>query len=237
MKYEFNFILDEKMYKQSNKEGREATKNLKKNKIIQNNIITALIGLVVSIIIFFCVSGFNLNTTALYILLLAVVLFLFYRLGRKNQTYFLKQKNYIGGNHHIIVNEKIIKRELDYCSLEYKWALIKDVLITSNCIFVVTVENKFIFIPRSVFEDYIELKKFCNFVKANINNLSHENSIKDYVKKMGGVIISIKRNTDDNTPFFKETRDKIIYKFEYKINDEIKEGWVMFGGIRADWKI
>lgn len=237
MKYEFNFILDEKMYKQLNKEGREARKNIKKNKVIQNNGITALIGLIVSIIIFFCVSGLNLNTTALYILLLFVVLFLFYRLSVKNQTYFLKQKNYIDGNHHVIVNEKIIKIELDYYSFQYKWALINDVLITSNCILIVTVENKFIFIPRSVFEDYVELKKFRNFVQANINNLSYENSIKDYVKKMGGIIISIKRNTDDNTPFFKETRDKIIYKFEYKINDEIKEGWVMFGGIRPDWKI
>lgn len=170
LEYEFNFILDEDGYKQAIKETHEVTKKIKKNKAIKNNIIVVFIELIVSIIVFYFLSGFDLDKTCIYILLLIIILFLFYRLGRKNKIYFLKQQEYINGNHHLIINEKFIKRELKYCSLEYKWPLIKDVVITSNYIFVVTFEDKVMFIPRNAFKDYVEFKQFYRFVKQNINN-------------------------------------------------------------------
>jgi hypothetical protein len=238
MKYEFNFIFDENGYKQLRKEKSELRKKLKKNKTTQKNSITVLIELLASIIVFYCLSGFDLNKTSLYVILLIIMFFLLYRLGRKNKTYFLKKQNYINGNHHLIVSEKFIKRELENCSIEYKWVLIKDVVITSNYIFVITFQDKIMFVPRNVFKDYIELKKFYRFVKENIDNLSYENLIEDYVKKMGGITSSIKRSRDDNGPFFEESKDKIIYKFEYEIKDEIKEGWVKFDNIHNGyWRI
>ncbi|WP_198150106.1 hypothetical protein [Clostridium sp. DMHC 10] len=54
--------------------------------------------------------------------------------------------------------------------MEYKWPLIKDVVITSNYISVVTFEDKVMFIPRNAFKDYVEFKQFYRFVKQNINN-------------------------------------------------------------------
>lgn len=71
-----------------------------------------------------------------------------------------------------------------------------------------------------------------------ITSASHENSIKDKVESLGGAVISIERTMFDNGPFFIKGKGRSIYRFEYRIDNEIKEGWVRFGGLFGpDWRI
>lgn len=176
---EFNFILTENGYKQAMKEKREVMRNIKKNKVAQNNSKVVLVELIAIVIVYYCLSGFDLSRTCIYIVLLVITLFLLYKSAMKINIYYLKQKNYINGNIHFIINEKFIKTELKYHSVEYKWSFIKDTIITSNYIFLVTFEDKVMFVPRNLFENYNEFKKFYGFVKENIDNLSNENLIRD----------------------------------------------------------
>ena len=67
---------------------------------------------------------------------------------------------------------------------------------------------------------------------------SYENSIKSKVEGFGGTLISIERMMFNNGPFFIKGKGKSIYRFEYRIGNETKEGWVRFGSLfRPDWRV
>lgn len=67
---------------------------------------------------------------------------------------------------------------------------------------------------------------------------SHKRKITEEVNSMGGQVINIERKTFDRGPFVIVGKGKTIYRFEYSIDNEIKEGWVRFGSIFGpDWKL
>lgn len=71
-----------------------------------------------------------------------------------------------------------------------------------------------------------------------IQSQSHESSIKSKVESLGGTISSIERTMFNNGPFFIKGKGKSIYRFEYNIGNETKEGWVRFGSLFGpDWRV
>lgn len=71
-----------------------------------------------------------------------------------------------------------------------------------------------------------------------IQGKSYEKSINSQVESLGGQVISIERTIVDNGPFFIRGKGNSIYRFEYTIDDERKEGWVRFVSLLGpDWKM
>lgn len=71
-----------------------------------------------------------------------------------------------------------------------------------------------------------------------IQGESHKNSINTKVEELGGKVVSIERTVFNNGPFFIKGKGKSIYKFEYIMEGERKEGWVTFGSLFGpDWRL
>lgn len=71
-----------------------------------------------------------------------------------------------------------------------------------------------------------------------IQKAGYEEDIKSKVEALGGIVISIERTMFDNGPFFIKGKGRSIYRFQYKIGDETKEGWVRFGSLFGpDWRL
>lgn len=67
---------------------------------------------------------------------------------------------------------------------------------------------------------------------------SHKTKITEQVNSMGGEVINIERKTFATGPFIIAGKGKTIYRFEYSIDNEVKEGWVKFGSLFGpDWKL
>ena len=66
-------------------------------------------------------------------------------------------------------------------------------------------------------------------------------SIENYVYQMGGKLVNIERSEEFpvDGPFKYTGKGRMIYKFEYRLNDTVKTGYVrfdMFGG-NGQWKV
>jgi hypothetical protein len=71
-----------------------------------------------------------------------------------------------------------------------------------------------------------------------IKSSRYEESIKNQVQVLGGKVISIEKTMFNNGPFFIKGKGKSIYRFQYTIGNEIKEGWVRFGSLFGpDWRL
>ena len=71
-----------------------------------------------------------------------------------------------------------------------------------------------------------------------IQTANHESRIQAQIESMGGKIISIERRTFSTGPFILAGKGTAIYKVEYRIHGEFKEGWVKFGGLFGpDWRL
>jgi uncharacterized membrane protein len=67
---------------------------------------------------------------------------------------------------------------------------------------------------------------------------SHEKRITKKVHTIGGEVISIKRKTFSTGPFLAVGKGRTVYRIEYRIGNEIKEGWVKFGSLSGpDWRL
>lgn len=65
---------------------------------------------------------------------------------------------------------------------------------------------------------------------------NHESRIQTEVESIGGEVLSIEKRTLSTGPFFIVGRT--VYRIEYKLNGELKEGWVRFGGLMGpDWRL
>lgn len=65
-----------------------------------------------------------------------------------------------------------------------------------------------------------------------------KNAIKNQVELFGGTVVSIEKKLFDNGPFTFKGKNRVIYRFEYKIDDRINVGWVKFGSIFGpDWRM
>jgi len=73
-----------------------------------------------------------------------------------------------------------------------------------------------------------------------IRHKIHSKEIEKKVASLGGELIKISyRNFfTDIGPFKIVGKGRVVYKFEYREQDQVKEGWVRFGGVLgADWQI
>lgn len=71
-----------------------------------------------------------------------------------------------------------------------------------------------------------------------IQGKRYEKSINTKVEELGGKIISIERTVVNNGPFFIRGKGMSIYRFEYIIDNEEKEGWAKFGSLLGpEWKM
>lgn len=76
------------------------------------------------------------------------------------------------------------------------------------------------------------------FVMFFVQRSSHETSIKSQVESLGGTVISCERTMFNNGPFFFRGKGGSIYRFEYNIGNETREGWVRFGSLFGpDWRL
>jgi len=72
-----------------------------------------------------------------------------------------------------------------------------------------------------------------------VRSSSHQTSIEEKVKELGGTIKNVEKCSFFNNigPFCIVGKGKVVYKIEYKVNDAVKEGWVRFGGLLGpDWR-
>ena len=67
---------------------------------------------------------------------------------------------------------------------------------------------------------------------------NHENRINEYIESMGGQVINIEHKTFSIGPFFVVGKGRNVYRFEYEIGSQTKEGWVKFGSLFGpDWRL
>jgi c-di-AMP phosphodiesterase-like protein len=58
------------------------------------------------------------------------------------------------------------------------------------------------------------------------------------IEQLGGQVINIERQTLSTRPFSIAGKEVAVYKIKYKIDGEVEEGWVRFGGIFGpSWKL
>lgn len=72
-----------------------------------------------------------------------------------------------------------------------------------------------------------------------IRSESHADKIKSYVESMGGKLIDYETGGlfKGMGPFMVVGKGRVVYRVNYEINGQIKEGWVRFGGIGGpDWR-
>lgn len=81
---------------------------------------------------------------------------------------------------------------------------------------------------------------FLSVIFFLLQNDRHEEKIGDYIRSIGGEVINIERRSffTGLGPFMVVGKGRKVYRIEYKLGNEIKEGWVRFGGILGpDWKL
>jgi hypothetical protein len=67
-----------------------------------------------------------------------------------------------------------------------------------------------------------------------------ENKIDEKIRSIGGEVISKERRNffTGIGPFMVVGKGRAVYRIEYRIDGEIKEGWVRFGGLLGpDWRL
>ncbi len=67
---------------------------------------------------------------------------------------------------------------------------------------------------------------------------SHERKITEQIESMGGRVISIEKKHFSIGPFMVVGKGRTVYRIEYRIGDDDREGWVRFGGLLGpDWRL
>lgn len=68
----------------------------------------------------------------------------------------------------------------------------------------------------------------------------YEEKIKEMVATQGGEFISLERRNfiAGLGPFMMVGKGRSVYRFEYRVGTEIREGWVKFGNLFGpDWRL
>lgn len=67
---------------------------------------------------------------------------------------------------------------------------------------------------------------------------SHERRIREQIEAIGGRVVSIERKHFSIGPFMVVGKGRVVYRIEYRIGNDAKEGWVRFGGLFGpDWRL
>lgn len=71
-----------------------------------------------------------------------------------------------------------------------------------------------------------------------IQRENHENKINEQIQSLGGRVISIESRTFSTGPFILVGKGRTVYRIEYEVGNEVREGWVKFGGLFGpDWRL
>jgi len=71
-----------------------------------------------------------------------------------------------------------------------------------------------------------------------IQKAGHENKIHEEIASIGGRVLNIERRTFSTGPFIMPGKGRTVYRIEYQVGNEVKEGWVKFGGFFGpDWRL
>lgn len=66
----------------------------------------------------------------------------------------------------------------------------------------------------------------------------HEDKINTEIRSMGGEVIAIEEKIFGMGPFWTKGKGEIVYRVEYKVGEEYREGWVKFGSLFGPkWKL
>lgn len=67
---------------------------------------------------------------------------------------------------------------------------------------------------------------------------NHERKINEYVESLGGRVTAIEHRTFSTGPFILPGKGRNVYRFEYTVCSDTREGWVKFGGLFGpDWRL
>lgn len=67
---------------------------------------------------------------------------------------------------------------------------------------------------------------------------SHERKITEKIETMGGTVINIEKKHFSIGPFMVVGKGRTVYRIEYRIGNDNREGWVRFGGLFGpDWRL
>lgn len=67
---------------------------------------------------------------------------------------------------------------------------------------------------------------------------SHERKITEQIESMGGTVINIEKKLFSTGPFMVVGKGRTVYRIEYRVGNNVKEGWVRFGGLFGpDWSL
>lgn len=73
---------------------------------------------------------------------------------------------------------------------------------------------------------------------AFLQHAGHEEKIHEQVEAYGGKVIHIEHKTFSTGPFMVVGKGRTVYRFEYRVGEETREGWVRFGGLFGpDWRM
>jgi hypothetical protein len=67
---------------------------------------------------------------------------------------------------------------------------------------------------------------------------SHERKIKEQIESMGGTVVNIEKKLFSTGPFMVVGKGRTVYRIEYRVGNNTREGWVRFGGLFGpDWRL
>lgn len=67
---------------------------------------------------------------------------------------------------------------------------------------------------------------------------NHEKKIYEQVEGIGGKVVSFERRTLRTGPFILPGKGRTVYRIEYELGGQLREGWVKFGGMfGGDWRL
>jgi hypothetical protein len=73
---------------------------------------------------------------------------------------------------------------------------------------------------------------------AILQGQSHERKITEQIESMGGTVINIEKKLFSTGPFMVVGKGRTVYRIEYRVGNDDREGWVRFGGLLGpDWRL
>jgi len=73
-----------------------------------------------------------------------------------------------------------------------------------------------------------------------VQNISHDSRIEEKIRSIGGEVVQVERRNffTGLGPFMVVGKGRSVYRIEYTVNVNTKEGWVRFGGLMGpDWRL
>lgn len=68
----------------------------------------------------------------------------------------------------------------------------------------------------------------------------HRSKIDEEIRSIGGEVLNVERGGffSGLGPFHVVGKGRVVYKIEYRVDNETKVGWVRFGGLMGpDWRL